>query len=266
MGIFDKLFGESDKVLKYIRMLDAQFSDGRADWKKREEAAKKLGELGDKRAVKPLLEYAKRSHNPAAVEALGSIGGEEAAHALKELYWIDQYHKNNRPWLTYIEQALIKLEDYESCKKIMLLGSPNWSHDAARVVMKNPKWRKDKAVIREFISKFWSPPIITEQELLKEIDPDIRRDKQIILGLVKMHPLHSNGEINPSAESLIQDLKKYVSLDEIIVAVENGIEQINRDQEYYLREQTFGAPENYDWDEARKPLYEWLKYLKMAKV
>ncbi|WP_309493139.1 HEAT repeat domain-containing protein [Candidatus Hecatella orcuttiae] len=250
MGFLDRFRG--DQVPKYIDKLEKALSERGRYGKEGEKTARRLGELGDKRAVKPLLEYAKFSHTPVSVEALANIGGEDAVQALRELYYRDRYHKN-RPWLTHVERALVKLEDYGTCRDIMLSsGSPN-SRSAAEVVIKDSRWRKDKEVILKFLATIYVPPVVAFEKLLEEMDPDVRRDKELILSLIKTHGYASF-------------LEKYISVEEMIAAVKHGIEQINRDQEYYLREQPFGAPENYDWEKARKPLYDWLERLERIKA
>jgi len=128
----------SDKKLaKYINMLKAtkygDYGPGAADWKKRKKGAYKLGELGDIRAIEPLLQYAKNSQNIIVLDALVKIGlfRNENLRTVKDAlikllnegpalraqigHYRKTYKGNIAPpdesiWLNYIKLALGSLE------------------------------------------------------------------------------------------------------------------------------------------------------------
>lgn len=94
------LVDKVQKYIKYIKMLDLKSYPGKTNLKKMERAAKKLGKLRDERAVEPLLNYAKISHNVSALDALVSIGGSKAVVAISKLYWSWEARRG-REWRGY---------------------------------------------------------------------------------------------------------------------------------------------------------------------
>ncbi len=126
------------KLIKYIRMLKATtygtYGPGAAYWKKRKKGAYKLGELGDIRALPPLLEYANNSQNIIVLDAIVKIGlfRKENLQAAKDAlfkllnegpalkakigHYRRTYKGNIAPpsasiWRNYIELALGKLQE-----------------------------------------------------------------------------------------------------------------------------------------------------------
>jgi rubrerythrin len=233
MGIFGEFFG--DKVLRYIKMLDDKNPQNRA------RAAWELGRLRDERAVKPLSEYVKSSYDPAGIEALISIGSEGAINALKELCLL-QYRAGSVSYtwaLNTIDQTMVRLGDYECCKRIMLdLRSPH-RPVAEEIVVKNPRWREDKDLLLE--------------GLLERIEGLSPKELSLLeYYLAKYFSIDKMDEITNE-------------IDKMIHALEKRIEDVNRDQEYYLREQIPGDDSNYDWNKARESLNERIEYLKNLK-
>ena len=129
--------GSDKKLAKYIKMLEAtkygEYGPGTADWKKRKKGVFKLGELGDIRAIEPLLQYAKSSQNIVILDAIVKIGlyNKENLKVAKEALIklthegpalrakIGHYRRtikgNKMPpaasvWLNYIELALRRLQ------------------------------------------------------------------------------------------------------------------------------------------------------------
>jgi len=126
------------KLIKYIKMLKATrygpYGPGAADWKKRKKGAYKLGELGDIRALPPLLEYASSSQNIIVLDAIIKIGlfkkdnlqaardalfkllNEGPALRAKIGHYRRTYKGNIAPppesiWRNYIELSLRKLQE-----------------------------------------------------------------------------------------------------------------------------------------------------------
>ena len=197
----------------------------------------KLVQKGDKEAVDILRKNAVSLKEPVYIEALVAINTNESLDALKYIHGDAPIYKHT-PWNDLIEQTLIKLGDYDSCNKIMFTEkSPN-KKLAEEVVLRHPRWA-------EFLKK-----------------------REYYLAIQFTGQKRSYAWLNQFSKYKWKEECKYISpegIDYIIKEFERRIEEINKDEQYYMDTQIPGDATNYSWWELRDPLVELLEYLKELK-
>lgn len=207
-----------------------------ANPKERAKEIKKLRKKGDIESIKALYELANRVKDPLCIEALLKINNPDPLNGslvgLRRIYfWAKQWDKGTT-WKDLIEKAFIDLRDYYVCSKIMFDETSNY---------------KDNVELREFVEN--------HPEFAKIIEGYPSYFRRPFAN--KYPPYH------------ISEMDRYMlprqsqeTIKKLIAYVEKEIEEINKDQDYYMEYQPFGDETNYDWDKAREPREKYLKYLR----